>query len=75
MFESLMGCRSRIWCYFIRDFSCLCAELVTMGLVLMCLFFFGIVQVRIQLGQGSAAQVTKTMLKEEGFGAFYKVYI
>lgn len=30
-------------------------------------------QVRIQLGQGSAAEVTKTMLKNEGFGAFYKV--
>ncbi|KAF2286236.1 hypothetical protein GH714_012166 [Hevea brasiliensis] len=30
------------------------------------------IKVRIQLGQGSAAQVTKTMLKEEGFGAFYK---
>ncbi|PKI71512.1 hypothetical protein CRG98_008029 [Punica granatum] len=30
------------------------------------------VKVRIQLGQGSAGQVTKTMLKEEGVGAFYK---
>lgn len=30
-------------------------------------------QVRIQLGQGSAVDVTKTMLKNEGFGAFYKV--
>ncbi|OWM69278.1 hypothetical protein CDL15_Pgr025465 [Punica granatum] len=30
------------------------------------------VTVRIQLGQGSAAQVTKNMLKEEGLGAFYK---
>ncbi|KAI6685611.1 hypothetical protein NL676_031524 [Syzygium grande] len=30
------------------------------------------IKVRIQLGQGSAGQVTKTMLKEEGVGAFYK---
>ncbi|XP_010531153.1 PREDICTED: mitochondrial dicarboxylate/tricarboxylate transporter DTC-like [Tarenaya hassleriana] len=30
------------------------------------------IKVRIQLGQGSAASVTKTMLKNEGFGAFYK---
>ena len=30
-------------------------------------------QVRIQLGQGSAASVTREMLKNEGFGAFYKV--
>lgn len=30
-------------------------------------------QVRIQLGQGSAVDVTKNMLKNEGFGAFYKV--
>ncbi|KAF8010450.1 hypothetical protein BT93_J1168 [Corymbia citriodora subsp. variegata] len=30
------------------------------------------VKVRIQLGQGSAAQVTNNMLKEEGLGAFYK---
>ncbi|KAJ0809523.1 putative mitochondrial carrier domain superfamily [Helianthus annuus] len=29
-------------------------------------------QVRIQLGQGSAGEVTKTMLKNEGIGAFYK---
>ncbi|KAK4740780.1 hypothetical protein SAY87_024368 [Trapa incisa] len=29
-------------------------------------------EVRIQLGQGSAAHVTKSMLKEEGVGAFYK---
>lgn len=28
---------------------------------------------RIQLGQGSAGEVTKTMLKNEGMGAFYKV--
>lgn len=35
--------------------------------------FFLLVQVRIQLGQGSAGQVAKNMLKEEGFGAFYKV--
>lgn len=31
-----------------------------------------IVKVRIQLGQGSALTVAKTMLKEEGFGAYYK---
>lgn len=31
------------------------------------------VQVRIQLGQGSAGEVTKNMLKAEGVGAFYKV--
>ncbi|CAO2822090.1 unnamed protein product [Amaranthus hypochondriacus] len=30
------------------------------------------IKVRIQLGQGSAAQVTKNMLANEGFGAFYK---
>ncbi|KAG5628431.1 hypothetical protein H5410_000148 [Solanum commersonii] len=33
------------------------------------------IKVRIQLGQGSAADVTKTMLKNEGFGAFYKYWI
>ncbi|KAF8396004.1 hypothetical protein HHK36_017615 [Tetracentron sinense] len=31
------------------------------------------IKVRIQLGQGSASQVTKTMLREEGLGAFYKL--
>ena len=30
------------------------------------------IKVRIQLGQGSAAQVTSTMLKNEGVAAFYK---
>lgn len=30
------------------------------------------IKVRIQLGQGSAASVTSTMLKNEGVGAFYK---
>lgn len=30
-------------------------------------------QVRIQLGQGSAADVTKNMLKNEGVRAFYNV--
>ncbi|XP_058750151.1 mitochondrial dicarboxylate/tricarboxylate transporter DTC [Vicia villosa] len=30
------------------------------------------IKVRIQLGQGSAASVTTTMLKNEGVGAFYK---
>ena len=29
---------------------------------------------RIQLGQGSAGSVARNMLKEEGFGAFYKVW-
>ncbi|MCO5570248.1 hypothetical protein L7F22_023967 [Adiantum nelumboides] len=31
-----------------------------------------IVKMRIQLGQGSALHVAKTMLKEEGFGAYYR---
>lgn len=35
---------------------------------------FVLLQVRIQLGQGSAATVTKTMLKNEGVAAFYKVW-
>ncbi|RAL43054.1 unnamed protein product [Cuscuta campestris] len=30
------------------------------------------IKVRIQLGQGSAGHVARTMLKNEGFGAFYK---
>ncbi|KAG0499345.1 hypothetical protein HPP92_004036 [Vanilla planifolia] len=30
------------------------------------------VKVRIQLRQGSAVQVPKNMLAQEGFGAFYK---
>eukprot|EP00252_Welwitschia_mirabilis_P008694 TRINITY_DN2076_c0_g1_i2.p1 TRINITY_DN2076_c0_g1~~TRINITY_DN2076_c0_g1_i2.p1 ORF type:complete len:301 (-),score=54.68 TRINITY_DN2076_c0_g1_i2:359-1261(-) len=30
------------------------------------------IKVRIQLGQGSGLHVAKTMLKDEGFGAFYK---
>ncbi|KAK2977703.1 hypothetical protein RJ640_026843 [Escallonia rubra] len=30
------------------------------------------IKVRIQLGPGSAAQVTRTMLKNEGIGAFYE---
>ncbi|KAE9610429.1 hypothetical protein Lal_00006174 [Lupinus albus] len=30
------------------------------------------IKVRIQLGQGSAAHITTTMLKNEGVGAFYK---
>lgn len=29
---------------------------------------------RIQLGQGSAGEVTMKMLKKDGFGAFYKVW-
>ncbi|KAF9688589.1 hypothetical protein SADUNF_Sadunf01G0004000 [Salix dunnii] len=32
------------------------------------------IKVRIQLGQGSAAAVTKTMIKNEGFGALYKLF-
>ncbi|KAK7259441.1 hypothetical protein RIF29_25048 [Crotalaria pallida] len=32
------------------------------------------IKVRIQLGQGSAAQVTSTMLKNEGVAAFYKFF-
>ena len=31
------------------------------------------VQVRIQLGQGSAVTVAKGMIKNEGVGSFYKV--
>ncbi|KAL6195021.1 hypothetical protein ACLB2K_030643 [Fragaria x ananassa] len=30
------------------------------------------IKVRIQLGQGSAGQVARTMIKEEGFGSLYK---
>ena len=30
-------------------------------------------QVKIQLGEGSAATVTKKMLANEGIGSFYKV--
>ncbi|XP_020107794.1 mitochondrial dicarboxylate/tricarboxylate transporter DTC-like isoform X2 [Ananas comosus] len=30
------------------------------------------IKVRIQLGQGSALHMTKTMLAQEGFGSFYK---
>lgn len=37
------------------------------------LFFLLNLQVRIQLGQGSAGTVTRNMLKNEGVGAFYKV--
>uniref|UniRef100_A0A0D3B1Z8 Uncharacterized protein n=1 Tax=Brassica oleracea var. oleracea TaxID=109376 RepID=A0A0D3B1Z8_BRAOL len=33
------------------------------------------IKVRIQLGQGSAASVTTTMLKNEGIGAFYKLVL
>ncbi|XP_062010682.1 mitochondrial dicarboxylate/tricarboxylate transporter DTC-like [Rosa rugosa] len=32
------------------------------------------IKVRIQLGQGSAGQVTRTMIKEEGFGSLYKSF-
>lgn len=32
-------------------------------------------QVRVQLGQGSAIQVTKNMLRDEGVKAFYKVLL
>ena len=40
---------------------------------LICYFECFGVQVRIQLGQGSAGVVTRNMLKNEGIGAFYKV--
>nr|CAD1833478.1 unnamed protein product [Ananas comosus var. bracteatus] len=36
-------------------------------------FFFFFFFVRIQLGQGSALHMTKTMLAQEGFGSFYKM--
>lgn len=39
------------------------------------LLLFMLLQVRIQLGQGSAGSVTKNMLKNEGIGAFYKVWL
>ncbi|KAG8387373.1 hypothetical protein BUALT_Bualt02G0014600 [Buddleja alternifolia] len=32
------------------------------------------IKVRMQLGQGSAAEVTRNMLKNDGVGAFYKVF-
>lgn len=35
--------------------------------------FLWLLQVRIQLGQGSATEVTRNMLKNDGIGAFYKV--
>lgn len=35
--------------------------------------FLWLLQVRIQLGQGSATEVTRNMLKNGGIGAFYKV--
>ncbi|RWW31919.1 hypothetical protein GW17_00003447, partial [Ensete ventricosum] len=53
---------------------------------LMCCLLFGVLirwfdgilcglQVRIQLGQGSAVEATKNMLANEGFGSFYKVRV
>lgn len=52
-----------------------------LGFVSVIFFFngfvldFGCLQVRIQLGQGSAVHVSKNMLKQEGLGAFYKVCV
>ncbi|MQM18740.1 hypothetical protein Taro_051735, partial [Colocasia esculenta] len=45
------------------------------GSEIQCHFFCSsaiVIMVRIQLGQGSAAHVAKTMLAQEGFGSFYK---
>ncbi|KAL8142863.1 hypothetical protein V2J09_015895 [Rumex salicifolius] len=45
----------------------------TSGMLATCVIQpIDMIKVRIQLGQGSAAQVTTTMLKNEGVGAFYK---
>ncbi|KAG2675234.1 hypothetical protein I3843_13G154100 [Carya illinoinensis] len=45
----------------------------TSGMLATCVIQpIDMIKVRIQLGQGSAGQVARTMLKEEGFGAFYK---
>lgn len=32
-------------------------------------------QVRIQLGEGSAVEVTKKIIRNEGIGGFYKVLL
>lgn len=39
----------------------------------MIILFLFLSQVRIQLGEGSAGQVTKNMLANEGIRSFYKV--
>ncbi|KAG7968459.1 hypothetical protein I3843_08G156100 [Carya illinoinensis] len=45
----------------------------TSGMLATCVIQpIDMIKVRIQLGQGSGGQVARTMLKEEGFGAFYK---
>ncbi|KAM7259972.1 hypothetical protein ACFE04_015713 [Oxalis oulophora] len=45
----------------------------TSGMLATCVIQpIDMIKVRIQLGQGSAGEVTKTMLKNEGVGAFYK---
>lgn len=45
----------------------------TAGMLATCVIQpIDMIKVRIQLGQGSAAQVTSTMLKNEGVAAFYK---
>lgn len=45
----------------------------TSGMLATCVIQpIDMVKVRIQLGQGSVGQVTSQMLKNEGFGAFYK---
>ncbi|GAB2295423.1 hypothetical protein Dimus_029591 [Dionaea muscipula] len=45
----------------------------TSGMLATCVIQpIDMIKVRIQLGQGSAVQVTKNMLRDEGFGAFYK---
>ncbi|XP_050218700.1 mitochondrial dicarboxylate/tricarboxylate transporter DTC [Mercurialis annua] len=45
----------------------------TSGMLATCVIQpIDMIKVRIQLGQGSAVQVTRNMLKEEGFGALYK---
>ncbi|KAF3944055.1 hypothetical protein ACB098_08G138000 [Castanea mollissima] len=45
----------------------------TSGMLATCVIQpIDMIKVRIQLGQGSAGSVARNMLKEEGFGAFYK---
>uniref|UniRef100_M4DU67 Uncharacterized protein n=1 Tax=Brassica campestris TaxID=3711 RepID=M4DU67_BRACM len=45
----------------------------TSGMLATCVIQpIDMIKVRIQLGQGSAASVTKNMLKNDGIGAFYK---
>lgn len=65
------SCRSDV----VEVSCCFDSDLVILGLFIGfdLVSFLIILQVRIQLGQGSAASVTREMLKNEGFGAFYKV--